>query len=239
MQIRRFYLRQANIDEVSLELDEQQSRHVRKVLRLSVGDSIQVFNGRGGEFECEIRGFEKKSVQIEISREIEPSSPESPLDLRLGIPLIKPANAELILQKAVELGVTTVIPVLTSRCETKASKWNPDRWQKIVIEASKQCGRATLLNIENIQAFGDFVSASDGDRFFFSESESNAKLPSKIASGIVTVAVGPEGGWEPTEIRTAIDAGFTIIHFGGRILRAETAAIAITGIIQHIYGDMN
>lgn len=238
MQLRRFYLPTASVENASLELDEIQSRHVRKVLRLSVGDFVQAFNGIGGEFECRIRSFGKKTVSVEVLRETRPASPESPLDLRLGIPLIKPANAELILQKAVELGVTTVVPVLTARCETKASKWNPERWQKIIVESSKQCGRATLLKLDNLKNFEDFADDSEGARFLFSESDGSHEFPDKIPAAKITLAIGPEGGWDLSEIELAKSAGFSIIHLGGRILRAETAAIVFTGIVQHRYGDM-
>jgi 16S rRNA (uracil1498-N3)-methyltransferase len=238
MPTRRFYAPEITADFADFELDEVQSAHLRTVLRLLPGEIIGLFDGFGNEFECRIDSVKTKRTSVTVLKKVPPSSNESALKITLGVPLIKPSNAELIVKKAVELGISAVVPVVTEYCGIHARRFKKERWEKIVIESSKQCGRATLMTVSEKKDFERFVVDSGGLCLMFSESEGKS-LPAKIIGDEITAVIGPEGGWSDNENKAAVEKGFSLIHFGGRILRAETAAIAICSILQHRYGDMN
>ena len=239
--MRRFY--KSNIDNTIYEvtLDKEQSRHLRDVLRLSVGDEISIFDGNGGEFLCSVLALGKRKIPvvIKIIDTIKPIAPESPLKLTLAPTLLKGDKFELVIQKAVELGTSKLTPIITKHSDIKAKNIEKklERWRKIIIESSKQCGRATLMKIDSPLEFNEFVETSDGVRILFSEklggSFSNIKPDTKM-----TAVIGPKGGWDNSELELAKQNGFQIITLGGRILRAETAAISLSSILQHNFGDI-
>jgi 16S rRNA (uracil1498-N3)-methyltransferase len=230
---------QFHIGVITLEADE--TRHLRDVLRLNSGDVVRVFDGGGREFECRIDTVSKNSTQLSIDSEIEPSSPESSLDLTLAAAMLKGEKFDLIVQKAVELGVRRLFPLRTVRTDvrSKDSAARVARWRKIVLEASKQSGRAFLMTIEEPVDYEMFLSIPEGGpTILFSEREGD-KLPAKSTDKKLTAVVGPEGGWDDVELAAAKSAGFDIVTLGGRVMRAETAAIAISAILQHRFGDLN
>ncbi|MEZ5305893.1 MAG: RsmE family RNA methyltransferase [Pyrinomonadaceae bacterium] len=235
---RRFYFPDA-FAEAMIELDPEQSLHASKVLRLGAGDVVSVFDGTGREAEFRIESVSNKKVSATFEREIEPDKPESPLAITLAVPILKKSNTETVLRQAVELGVSEFVPLLTARSEIPASRWNQERALRIAIEASKQCGRAVVPKISAPQSFEDFVKAAPMPGFLFYESDSDEGLPEKIEGSECTIVTGPEGGWKVEEIKSASNHGFGIVNFGGRTLRAETAAIAFTSIIQNLFGDIN
>ncbi|MDH3491955.1 MAG: 16S rRNA (uracil(1498)-N(3))-methyltransferase [Acidobacteriota bacterium] len=237
MSERRFYVSPSEFAE-TIELGPEESRHIAKVLRLAVGKEICAFDGLGNERAYLIKELNRSSVLIEFIREVEPASPESPLRISLAVPLLKKSNTELILQKATELGVHRFTPLITSRTVVGGERWRTDRVFKIAGEAARQCGRATLPLIDAPLEFEEFLSRFEGPGLLFYEKHAKG-LPKKLASESVTVVTGPEGGWETEEIDKASAAGFDLVHFGGRILKAETAAIVATAIVQNRFGDLN
>ncbi|HEV2884319.1 MAG TPA: 16S rRNA (uracil(1498)-N(3))-methyltransferase [Pyrinomonadaceae bacterium] len=239
----------AKRDSVSLLGDE--ARYLREVLRLRVGDSVFVFNGQGKEFQCEIEESRRESARLKVVSEVIPTKPESPLALTLAIALLKGEKFDLAVQKATELGVTRIVPVTTKladvrlRDEGDADKRGA-RWQRIAVEAAKQSGRAVVPPVDRPVAFSSLLSSSscaEGDAcLLFSErggenlSETMNKLPPGRSR--LTAVVGSEGGWTDEEIATARAAGWHIVTLGGRTLRAETAAITVTSLLQHLFGDL-
>lgn len=240
--MRRFFASPNQFENETVVLDESETRHLRDVLRLQSGDIIHVFNGAGQEFECYVEEIKKKTSTMRVVAEVKPSAPESPLKLTLAAAVTPSDKFDLVIQKAVELGVFEVQPLISARTEVKinAALKRMDRWSKIVFEASKQCGRAQLMSVNSPIHINDlFASAkSQSDYLFFSERDGEGKLPTTLA-GDATIVVGPKGGWDDAEIENAREADWSIITFGGRILRAETASIALTSIIQHRFGDLN
>ncbi|HXG83914.1 MAG TPA: 16S rRNA (uracil(1498)-N(3))-methyltransferase [Pyrinomonadaceae bacterium] len=247
--MRRFYAAPDNFqnDEVTLGLDE--TRHLRDVLRLNEGEQIQIFDGDGKEFLCEIERIEKRRTQIKVIREIAPKSAESNLYLTLAVALLKGEKFDLVVQKSAELGVSKIIPLVTKRCDVKirdakdAAK-RLERWQRIALEAAKQSGRARLLKIETPANFADFTEnstaqISSGEKFILFAERNGESFSQIEANGKITAIIGAEGGWEDAEIETAREKGFQVVTFKGRVLRAETAAIAIAAVIQHRFGDFN
>jgi len=233
---------------VSLSADE--ARHARGVLRLQPGDEVYVFDGAGREFRCAVREFIRDGAVVDVLEEVEPARPESSLNLTLGIALLKGEKFDLVLQKATELGASRIVPVATSRADVRIregdeAKRKVTRWQRIVLEAAKQCGRAQLMEIEEPVVFRALIDspAEAGDlRLIFAERNgtSLAEVARNPPSGFAKVfaLIGPEGGWADEEIELARKAGWQIVTLGGRTLRAETAAIAIIALLQHRFGDL-
>jgi len=250
---RRFYAPPSaftpGIDNVDLASDE--ARHLRDVLRLKPGDEVYVFDGAGKEFHCRVEESRRDTAQLKVIREVEPARPESPLRLTLAVALLKGEKFDLVVQKATELGIAQVLPVVTKhadirlRDESDAAK-RVARWQRIALEAAKQSGRAVVPQVDSPIAFASLIqtAASDGaiPCLMFSEREGQSlreaakSLPAKVSK--ITGLVGSEGGWANEELEVARDAGWAIVTLGGRTLRAETAAITVAALIQHLFGDL-
>jgi 16S rRNA (uracil1498-N3)-methyltransferase len=247
---RRFYAPpgafNATLDSVTLATEE--ARHLRDVLRLKVGDKVYVFNGAGQEFQCTVAESRRDSAELKVVAEIAPARPESALQLTLAVALLKGEKFDLVVQKATELGVSQVVPVVTKladirlRDESDAAK-RVARWQRIALEAAKQSGRAVVPTVAAPVSFASLIAepAEPGmKRLLFSEREGTslkeADLPGTATR--ITALVGSEGGWTDEELSVAQQAGWTIVTLGGRTLRAETAAIAVAVLLQHIAGDL-
>jgi 16S rRNA (uracil1498-N3)-methyltransferase len=248
---RRFYAPATafNDKQNSVTLVADEARHLREVLRLKPGDEVYVFNGEGKEFVCRIEESQRDTARLQIIREVEPARPESQLQLTLALALLKGEKFDLVVQKATELGVTCLVPVMTKhadirlRDESDATK-RVTRWQRIAMEAAKQSGRAVVPTVASVIAFTSLIEIPNGAsyRLMFSERDGQSLVQAKRDLGAranqMTALVGSEGGWSDEEIAAARLAGWAIITLGGRTLRAETAAIAVTVLLQHIFGDL-
>jgi 16S rRNA (uracil1498-N3)-methyltransferase len=242
--MRRFFSPPEQISQGTISLGPEETRHLRDVLRLRGGDEASVFDGLGHEYLCSIEEVSKKAAVLKVLREIEPSSPESPLDITIAAAILPGEKFEITVQKAVELGVYRLQPLYTIRCEVKpgGSSRRMERWQKIAVESAKQSGRARLMEITEAIKLEEFLkstdSPDDNSKIFFSERD-GADFSAIKADKKITAVFGPKGGWDDAELEAAKGAGFTIITFGGRTMRAETAAIAMTAILQHRFGDLS
>lgn len=224
-------------------LTAEETRHLRDVLRMAAGDQAQIFDGEGREFLAAITRIGKGETVLQIVREIEPPAPESDLQLTLAVSIYKNDKLDLVIQKAVELGVARVSPVVTFRSETtlQAAMKRTERWRKIALEATKQCERAKVMAVDEAVEFDAFikgVGADPGSLLMFSE-KGGKGLPERLAGKTITALVGPKGGWEDLEIQIAEERGFIPIKLGRRIMRAETAAITFAALLQNRFGDLN
>lgn len=237
--MRRFYSPTENFSERSVTLDANETRHLRDVLRLREGEDVSVFDGTGKEFRCSVTEIKKKYSSLSIIEAIKPASPESPFEITIASTVLNGEKYDLIVQKAVELGVVRLVPLETIRgdVKTKDAAKRLSRWRRIALEATKQTGRAKLMEIADPMTFRDLVS-SDLKMALFSERDGSG-LSSLKPTKKITALYGPKGGWDDSELEFAAEKGVTIVTLGGRILRAETAAIAITAILQHRFGDLN
>jgi 16S rRNA (uracil1498-N3)-methyltransferase len=239
--MRRFYAPLEGFGNKRVSLDADETRHLRDVLRLHVSDEVSVFDGVGGEFRCVVDEIEKKRSSLTIIEETSPASSESSFEITIAATVLNGEKYDLIIQKAVELGVTRLIPLQTIRCDAKlkdAAK-RLDRWRRIALEATKQSGRAKLMEVSEPESFDKLIANSKGDNTVLF-SERNGGSFSKIKKGKKLTAIfGPKGGWDDSELEAAHRSGINIVTLGGRILRAETASIAITAILQHRFGDLN
>ncbi len=229
-----------NFGKRTVTLASDEARHLREVLRLKAGDEVQVFDGEGKEFRAAVSQARREFAELEIRDEIEAMRPESPLELTLSVALLKGEKFDLVVQKGTELGVNRIIPLVTRyadirlRDEADAAK-RVSRWQRIALEAAKQSGRAVVPEVTMPVPFGSVIS--DNSCLMFSERDgeplnTDLKLQSLIA------IIGSEGGWSDEELDQAHAAGVPIVTLGGRVLRAETAAIATAALLQHRYGDL-
>jgi len=230
-----------NLTQQTVTLAAEEARHLRDVLRLKPGDEVYVFDGLGHEFRCEVSDVRRDWTELRIEAEVDPAKPESQLQLNLCVALLKGEKFDLLVQKAAELGVTKITPLLTRyadihlRDASDATK-RVSRWQRIALEAAKQSGRAFVPEISLPAAFENALEI-EGVGVMFSEREGE-RFESLPAAGSITALVGSEGGWADEEIEAARARDFHVVTLGGRILRAETAAIAVTVLMQHRFGDL-
>ncbi|HEX8776341.1 MAG TPA: 16S rRNA (uracil(1498)-N(3))-methyltransferase [Pyrinomonadaceae bacterium] len=253
MSRRRFYAPPSAFDfgEMVVTLAPDEARHLRDVLRLKRGDEAFVFDGEGREYRCRIVESGREGARLEIGEEVQSKPPESKLRLHLGVALLKGEKFDLVVQKATELGVTGIVPVLTKfadvriRDDADAAR-RVVRWKRIALEAAKQSGRASLPEIAGPQPFTsviESVAATVSEcRLFFSE-RGGGGLDEALRQYLpalksVAALVGPEGGWADEEIEQARASGWNIITLGGHTLRAETAAIIVAALLQHRLGDL-
>lgn len=242
--MRRFYAAPENFNNETVTLDAEESKHLRDVLRLRAGGRVYVFDGGGNEFSCEIKTIGRRETVLKVLETAAPKSPESNLNLTLGIALLKGEKFDLVVQKTCELGVSKIVPLETARADVKirdakeAAK-KLDRWRRIALEAAKQSGRAKLMQIGAPVSLEKYVESAIGNRIFFAERGGGSfeNLPDKDVSQVSAI-VGAEGGWEDSEIEAARAEGFQIVTLGGRILRAETAAIIAATLLQNRFGDL-
>lgn len=240
-EMHRFFAPPTNFGSDAVNLDADETRHLRDVLRLKAGENVSVFDGNGSEFLCVISEIGKKHTLLSITSKTEPSSPESPCEITLAATVLNGDKYDLVIQKSVELGVTKLIPLQTIRGDVKVSDAAKRlvRWRRIAMEATKQCGRARLMEVGEPMSFQDLVTDLDGGHAVIFSERDGAGFDRIEAGKKITAFIGPKGGWDDQELRLARDRGFGVITLGGRILRAETASIALVALLQHRYGDLN
>lgn len=242
----RFYVTQPRIEGGMLKIEGDEVRHIRRVLRLKEGDGIIVFDGLGKEYEGTIVEEEPSSVVIKIQNAFF-SKKDSPLEMTVAQSLLKGEKMDYLTQKATELGVRRIIPFFSSRSvpllEKSARLKRHHRWERIAIEASKQCGRGVVPKIEPLQEYSEMLqfASSDSLCLILWERE-GVKLreileSSKERMKIFSV-IGPEGGFSREEVEEAKRVGFIPITLGRRILRAETASLSLLSILQYERGDI-
>ncbi len=249
---RRFYAPPEAFAGNFVTLATDEARHLRDVLRLKAGDEAYVFDGEGREYLCGVAetGRGRDNAKLEVREETQPARPESHLNLTLALALLKGEKFDLVVQKATELGVYRIVPVITGRADLRlrdasdAAK-RVARWQRLALEACKQSGRARVPQIDAPLAFPVLIeSISPNIEVCLMFAERSGRGLSELAGHIETrparliALVGPEGGWEDEEINVAANAGWHIITLGGRTLRAETAGITIVALLQHLFGDL-
>ncbi len=241
--MRRFFAPPEQFQDQIVTLAIEETRHLRDVLRMKPGEEAQVFDGEGREFLATVTNIGKKETQLQIIKSLDPPAPESSLDLRIAATAYKNDKFDLVIQKAVELGVARVTPMVSFRSEVnlQATRKRTERWRKIALEATKQCERSKVMTIDEPIGFDEFVtsvSVDSGLLLMFSEKGGKA-IPEKPVEKNITALVGPKGGWEDSEIQLAEERGFIPVKLGTRIMRAETAAITFAALLQNRFGDLN
>lgn len=231
----RFFLEQSPVEEaVEIILGGREAQHLIKVMRSKVGDTIELFDGSGTQWQAQVQEIRRNDATLRVlSSELVSLEPE--VQLTLGVALPKGDRQKWVIGKLVELGVHRVIPLRTENGVAQPVEKAIGRLRRQVVEASKQCGRNQLMEITEPCGFSDFLGQSFIQRWIAhpptAEGPANVESVSVTALGIesgsVGVVIGPEGGFSVREITEAVAAGWAPLELGSRILRIETAAMAI------------
>jgi 16S rRNA (uracil1498-N3)-methyltransferase len=219
------------------------ANHITRVLRLERGDPLILFDGRGGEYAAHIEECRKGAVIVTLADRSAPLR-ESPLALTLAQGVSRGERMDWVVQKATELGVARIIPVLTERTVVKLDAKHAERkllhWQGIATAACEQSGRDRIPAVDAPLGLAEFIGAVDrrATRLLLSPAAGSGigDLP-RPGTGIV-VLIGPEGGLAEAEQQAALAAGFIGVRLGPRVLRTETAAVAALTLLQHQFGDL-
>jgi len=209
---------------VLVALDGAQANYLGNVLRLKAGDPLLLFDGVSGEWLASVAEAGKKRMSLAVEQSTRPQ--EAVPDLALAFAPVKKGRVDWLVEKAVELGVARLQPVITQR--TIVDKLNLDRMRAHIVEAAEQCGRTSLSTIDAPVKLEAYLRSLDGSRaLYFADETGGAPAATAFAPGPATLLTGPEGGFTPGEATAIRQApGATAISLGPRILRAETAALA-------------
>ena len=228
-----------------LTLDQDNSRYISQVLRMKEGEQLKVVLMDGIEALCEVDSVTKNEVTLKIISTTENTS-EPPFKITLYQSVSKGERMEMTIQKCVELGVTKIVPVFSTRCvvrpdEPKKQKGKTERWQKIALEAARQSGRGIIPEVTEPLAYAQALeTAKSADIVLFPwEEEQAVTLKQELAPldkealGEIAVFIGPEGGYDEAEAELARQNGAKPVTLGGRILRTETAGAAVLAMILY------
>jgi len=240
MRVSRLYVNAPLNVGAHLELDDEAAHYVRSVLRLKQQQDIVLFNGTGGEYPSRFSEVSRKSVRVEIEA-FSPRDVESPLKVILGLGISRGDRMDWAVQKAVELGVAQLTPLLTQRCVTKLSDEKKQQrlqhWQHIVQHAAEQSGRTRLPMMGSIEDLPDWLAAQQGLCVFLDPYAEQTLVELQPVDQQVTLLSGPEGGFSDQEREIAKAAGFKPVRMGARILRTETAVLSALTAVQTLWGD--
>ncbi|MBF0558700.1 MAG: 16S rRNA (uracil(1498)-N(3))-methyltransferase [Nitrospirae bacterium] len=218
-----------------VKVPPEKSRYLLSVLRCKKDDAVTVIDGRGGAYEARIVSIMKKDVYINITGDLV-------LNAELQVPLVlcqgmlKGEKMDLVIQKATELGVAEIVPLVTERSIVKETR-KMKRWHAIAEEAAEQCGRAVIPAIRDPESLDAILAGKKVNGFFFRERGGiglSEALGAVDRTQAVHIFIGPEGGFADDEVRKAEDNGIAGTTLGKRILRSETAAIAATALVQFL-----
>ena len=244
----KFFVDDKNISKDSIIITGEDVSHIKKVLRLKAGDDIVVCNGRGTDYSAKIIEIDQNYINLKVI-ESHKNITEPPVEITLfqGIP--KADKMDFIIQKSIELGVFKVVPVMTERTIVRFEQEKDHikktiRWQKIALEAAKQCNRGIIPVVLEPLDFQSALklAAKSNMSFIPYENELKANLKAEIhnkQAKDVSIVIGPEGGFSEKEIRLAEAENIKPVTLGPRILRTETAGIAVISIIMYELGDFS
>jgi 16S rRNA (uracil1498-N3)-methyltransferase len=244
MRLTRVHVETSLSQGVELELPENAAAHLSRVLRLAVGDECVLFNGDGHDYLARIVAQDKRGLRVAVSTS-QSIDNESPLRIVLLQGVARGEKMDLILQKATELGVAAIAPLWSQRSEVKLDAARAEKrlshWRGVVASACEQCGRARVPEVAAPVSLGAVLNAlpAGGLRLILDpEGELALAALSVQADTSVVLAVGPEGGWSPTDREQLRAAGFQGMKLGPRILRTETAGLAAIAALQSRLGDL-
>ncbi|MBA2653638.1 MAG: 16S rRNA (uracil(1498)-N(3))-methyltransferase [Gammaproteobacteria bacterium] len=241
MRISRFYYNGPLSKDTIVKLCEETSHYILHVLRLKVGAKSVLFNGDGKDYLAILTDCSKKIVTLEIQESINVHK-ESPLKIHLVQGISRGEKMDWTIQKAVELGVTEITPIITEHCSIKLDASRREKrlvhWQKIMVSACEQSGRSSLPSLNPIVQFEDWIYHPRQEMKLFCDPNSSQRLSHLPAAQEILLIIGPEGGLSNNEISLANKYNFTGISLGPRILRTETAAVSAISVAQALWGDL-
>jgi 16S rRNA (uracil1498-N3)-methyltransferase len=227
---------------VQLDLQGTAANHVARVLRLRVGDPLILFDDAGGEYTATVISLSRHTVRVSVGEYLT-TNRESPLHVTLAQGISRGERMDVVVQKATELGVKRIVPVLAARTVVRLNEAQAANrlrhWRAIAVAACEQCGRNSLPEVTSPMTLQQFLVSQlpDGLRLML-RPDGGLKVRDLPASSAVTVLIGPEGGLSDAEQSAALAAQFKGLSLGPRILRTETAALAALAVIQQQLGDL-
>ncbi len=240
MRIPRIYTSQHLAMNTTLELEPGPAHHVAKVLRMTAGRELILFNGGGGEYAATIVAAGKRQVTVAVGDYSEPRT-ESPLHTELAIGLSRGERMDWVIQKATELGVTRIQPTLTERTEVKLQgdrlAKRMEHWQQIIVSACEQCQRNILPQLLEPVSLQQLLESSTASLKYVLHHRTDRQLKDTGQPDSVCLLVGPEGGLSDNEIALALQHDFKALSLGPRVMRTETAPVAALAIMQFHWGD--
>jgi 16S rRNA (uracil1498-N3)-methyltransferase len=244
MRIPRIYIPHPLTPGRDVELPVQTGEHIARVLRLERGHPLRLFNGDGGEYAGELASLAKRAVTARVLESVAATDRESPLCITLGQGIARGEKMDWILQKATELGIARIVPLITDRTEVKLDAERAERrlahWAAVIASACEQCGRNRLPELHEPIRLAEWAAATTdepGLRLALDPHGADRARDLHIDAA-ATLVVGPEGGLSTHDLATLDQAGFHGPRLGPRILRTETAGIAALAALQAIHGDL-
>ena len=239
----RFFVPGAHAAEHVIELPDDEAAHLTRVLRLSTGDAIRVFDGRGREWHAAVGETSKQRVTARIEHEVAPLA-EPGIAITLGLSVLKGDKMEVVVRDAVMLGAVAIQPLITERTEVSAGVIERGgrvaRWQRIAVSSAKQCGRAVVPTVSNALRLEEAIAAAGQPTVMLAEPHAadGAHTLRDIPRSVeLSLLVGPEGGWTAREVQHARAAGAMLVTLGTQVLRADAApAVAMTAV-RVAFGD--
>ncbi|EJF71536.1 16S ribosomal RNA methyltransferase RsmE [Pseudomonas sp. Ag1] len=238
MRLSRFFV-DAPLSLGDHELPEAQAHYISRVLRMSEGDPVQLFDGSGQEFRASLLEVGKKRVVVQVT-ETFAGQVESRLQIHLGQGLSRGERMDWAIQKATELGVNEITPIFSDRCEVRLKDERADKrlqhWRQVAISACEQCGRSRVPVIHPPLLLADWLKQAEADLKLVLHPVAEP-LVSHAKPGSLAFLIGPEGGLTDGEVETAQGAGFHAARLGPRVLRTETAPVVALAVAQQLWGD--
>lgn len=227
---RHYFIGQFNWGDKTIEcLDTENVHQIKDVLKINIGEEVVVSDGKGKAVVATLKQIDKKSAEFVIVKFLPPKKDDKKVVLCAAI--LKRDNFEWLLQKAVEVGVNEIVPIISERTVKIGS--NEKRWQKIIKEAAEQSERQILPVLHTTRSFKEALNIKSGKVLFFDPS--GESLVGKITKDLdLAIFIGPEGGWSENEIKLAKDSGVVVASLGENVLRGETAGIVAVYLAKNI-----
>lgn len=226
---------------INIKLDAGAAAHIHRVLRLRPGTPLIIFNGQGGEYAATLVEADKRGATVEIGKHYH-SELESPLNITLIQGVSRGERMDYTIQKAVELGVNHIVPVITRRTVVKFDSVRSIKrqvhWQAIVNSACEQCGRNQVPVVSEVIKLDQYLRIESKGLKLMLDHRANTSLTSQKKENTISLLIGPEGGLAPDEQELAVRAGYKELQLGPRILRTETAALVALTSLQMYWGDI-
>ncbi len=241
MRIPRLYCPELDKNVEIMSLPDKVRRHAVQVLRLKQGAELHLFNGQGLEYLAILDDVTKRSSTVKLINTLNVDN-ESPVSITLLQGISRGERMDYALQKAVELGVNHIIPVITQRCNISLRGDRAEKrlahWQGIITSACEQSGRTLLPILSNVTQLEEVIYSCDVKCRLVLDPQADSGLTSLLKQNEIALLIGPEGGLTEQEVGQAVNMGFQAVTMGPRILRTETATVAALAVVQALWGDI-
>jgi 16S rRNA (uracil1498-N3)-methyltransferase len=243
--VHRFFAPSLDPGDDTVALPREEAEHLVRVLRLGVGDTVAVFNGRGHEFLARVAAVARREVRVQLLSRVEPAA-ESAVAIALVQAVLKGEKMDDVVRDAVMLGVSSIQPIVTARAETTVAALlrgaRVERWQRVALASAKQSRRAVLPHVELPLSFETWLHGPRAETAVMlvepaaaADAEPLSALRGQAAPSEAAVLVGPEGGWTEGECQGARSHGVRLVTLGGRTLRADAVPVAAISVLQFLW----